>query len=382
MNKLYIKKQGASTFVVTKLKRGQELNTREIEILSRQVYGQFLTVKIEGKKLIYNISALTTLEEVIGNNISVQGFFTIIAKVVELLKITQEAYLYNKNVVFDPKYIYVYPQNGGLAVIYVPILNYDHSGDVKEFLKQLAYRVRIQPGEDTTRIAQFLKLISGMITFSILDVQNFLQNVANIRLAKMPSKTTDTGSFVTGNQGTKRCMNCNESNTSIAKFCNFCGSSLDTNGESSMGRGYTPTVPDDNTAEKRKKSQGDVMGTTLLGEDDYFGTTILSQDVMGKISYPYLIRLKTGEKYFLDKPVFRIGKEKSFVDCFIADNGAISRGHADIITRDNQYFVVDRNSTNGTFLNGRIIPAEKECQIMRGQRLQFANEEFQFDFEE
>lgn len=95
-------------------------------------------------------------------------------------------------------------------------------------------------------------------------------------------------------------------------------------------------------------------------------------------SYPYLIRRSTNEQISVSKPVFRIGKERSYVDCFISNNGAISRSHADIIKRGNRFFVCDRNSTNKTYRNGYMLTPEEEVEIFDGDILQLANEEFEF----
>lgn len=94
--------------------------------------------------------------------------------------------------------------------------------------------------------------------------------------------------------------------------------------------------------------------------------------------YPYLIRRSTNEQISINKPVFRIGKERSYVDCFISNNGAISRSHADIIKRGNRFFVCDRNSTNKTYRNGYMLTPEEEVEIFNGDILQLANEEFEF----
>lgn len=94
--------------------------------------------------------------------------------------------------------------------------------------------------------------------------------------------------------------------------------------------------------------------------------------------YPYLIRRSMNERISINKPVFRIGKERSYVDCFISNNGAISRSHADIIKRGNRYFICDRNSTNKTYRNGYMLTPEDEVEIFDGDILQLANEEFEF----
>lgn len=93
---------------------------------------------------------------------------------------------------------------------------------------------------------------------------------------------------------------------------------------------------------------------------------------------PYLIRKKNNEKIPLNKPVFRVGKERSYVDYFIGDNTAISRSHANFITRDGQHLVVDTNSTNHTFVNGTMIQSNQEVQINHGDMIRLANEDFEF----
>ena len=76
--------------------------------------------------------------------------------------------------------------------------------------------------------------------------------------------------------------------------------------------------------------------------------------------------------------MFRIGKERSYVDYFVANNGAISRSHADIISRNGRVFIRDLNSKNRTYVNGEAIAPETEVELCPGDCVKLANEEFQF----
>ncbi len=118
--------------------------------------------------------------------------------------------------------------------------------------------------------------------------------------------------------------------------------------------------------------------TTVLGTGNTGETTVLNAGMQAAKIMPFLIRVKTNESIPIDKPVFRIGKEKSYVDYFINDNTAISRSHANIITREGRYWVVDTNSTNHTYVGGQMIASNTETEIVNGSRLTFANEEFEF----
>ena len=119
--------------------------------------------------------------------------------------------------------------------------------------------------------------------------------------------------------------------------------------------------------------------TTVLNVGNHIGeTTVLSSMNTQVETRPMLYRTKTNEKIVLDKPVFRIGKEKSYVDYFIGDNTAISRSHANILTKENEYYIVDTNSTNHTYVNGIMIQSNVETKLTHGTKIQLANEEFEF----
>ena len=124
----------------------------------------------------------------------------------------------------------------------------------------------------------------------------------------------------------------------------------------------------------------DPLGTPPAVEETDLLTDITPQPPTGRVDdrYPYLIRRSMNERISINKPVFRIGKERSYVDCFISNNGAISRSHADIIKRGNRFFICDRNSTNKTYRNGYMLTPEDEVEIFDGDILQLANEEFEF----
>ena len=119
--------------------------------------------------------------------------------------------------------------------------------------------------------------------------------------------------------------------------------------------------------------------TTVLNAPKYGETTVLSDFVMNAApTCPYLIRKKNNERINIDKPVFRIGKEKSYVDYFINDNSAISRSHANIVERDGSYYIVDTNSTNHTYINNALIQSNVEVKLEEGIGIKLANEEFEF----
>ena len=96
----------------------------------------------------------------------------------------------------------------------------------------------------------------------------------------------------------------------------------------------------------------------------------------------FLIYSQTGEKIPLEGPVVRIGKRKDSVDYCISGNPAVSRHHADILHREDAYFLVDRNSLNKTYVNGKEIEPQKEIRLGSQDRISFADEIFVFVLED
>ncbi len=132
----------------------------------------------------------------------------------------------------------------------------------------------------------------------------------------------------------------------------------------------------------RQVPQGKVANfgeTTVLGGSAIRETTVLTAaQNPNKVIAPHLIRKKTNEKISLNKPVFRVGKERSYVDYFIGDNTAISRSHANFVIGEGEYFIVDTNSTNHTFINGAMIQSNEQVAINHGDVIRLANEDFDF----
>lgn len=131
-------------------------------------------------------------------------------------------------------------------------------------------------------------------------------------------------------------------------------------------------------AQLTQQPVGNYGDTTVLTQNGAGETTVLNQNEVQQMQQPYLIRRRNNERIPINKPAFRIGKEKSYVDYFIGDNSAISRSHANIINRDGKYFIVDTNSTNHTYINGVMIQSNVEMELAHGMNLRLANEEFEF----
>lgn len=89
-----------------------------------------------------------------------------------------------------------------------------------------------------------------------------------------------------------------------------------------------------------------------------------------------IIRLKTDEEVEITKNNFVIGKS-SEADYTVADNPTVSRQHARIVKKDDEYILEDMNSSNYTFVDGKKITTPVLLTDKERFRLS-EDEEFEF----
>lgn len=141
------------------------------------------------------------------------------------------------------------------------------------------------------------------------------------------------------------------------------------------------------TGDFLQKFQPFRQGVSDFGEPTFLGdeqedraTMLLSELESIKSSHPtaYLLRKKNDETIEILGDTFKIGKEKQYVDYCIEDNPTVSRSHADIIRKENGFYIIDNNSTNHTCLDGVVIPNCKQIELRDGSKIALGNELFTF----
>lgn len=149
--------------------------------------------------------------------------------------------------------------------------------------------------------------------------------------------------------------------------------------------GKTPPVNQGFTAAKvqppewGKATQHASFGETSVLSTEIGVTTVLNASMTTEEKTgAVLIRKKTGQRIIIDKLLFRIGTERSFVDYWVSDNSAVSHSHADIVNHDGTYYIRDNHSTNHTYVNGRMVQTDQEQILKDGDQILLGNEPFEF----
>ena len=123
-----------------------------------------------------------------------------------------------------------------------------------------------------------------------------------------------------------------------------------------------------------QKPVDDGAGETSVLNEGAGETTVLGANIPGAV----LIRKKNNERITITKAEFRIGKERRKVDYCISDNTNVSRTHANVVFKDGEFFIVDKNATNGTSVNGTSVAKGGERKLVNNDVIKLADEEFQF----
>ena len=112
----------------------------------------------------------------------------------------------------------------------------------------------------------------------------------------------------------------------------------------------------------------------------YETTTVLDETTLRQPP-AYLLRTKDNNEVSINAPLLRIGRSSSLSDYVVEDNPAIGRHHADIVCHGSKYSIIDKSSVNHVYINGRIIPPEKEIPLPDNAEIRLADEIFLFKVE-
>ena len=114
--------------------------------------------------------------------------------------------------------------------------------------------------------------------------------------------------------------------------------------------------------------------------DEEMGTCILQQGKNIKIAVLVSLNPEEYVNILLYREETRIGKEGRQADVCI-DRDVISRVHAKILRREEEYFLMDLDSTNGTYINGKRLGGDGMEKLQQGDRISFADLEYIFQLQ-
>lgn len=330
MSKLKVSIKKSTVTAMMKAGRKERINKTELSQLARiKPCGIMHVTKTKKDSVIYTCPANINLTDRLKKAISKYDFFFMIEQIVIMVEDVYNNGLNVNSVRFNMDDVYINEMTKEMYFIYFPIVGGQESADIVGFIENIIYTMTPVINEDTNYISRFMYYVRSFHGFNGNAIEKYISREERAVVNVLKNKA------VTMQQTMQQQI-------------------------------------------MQQVMQGSMDGTTVLSDDSI---SIQQMQQMQPVNYHFasLTRQVTGEKIELGKPSFVLGKNPEKSDYAVAGNTNISRIHAVITTRNGRYYVMDQNSTNGTFINGRIIKAGQETEILPGDCLMLANEEFIFN---
>ena len=326
MSKLKVSIKKSTVTAMMKAGRKERINETELSQLARiKPCGIMHVTKTKKDSVTYTCPANINLTDRLKKAVSKYDFFFMMEQIVIMVQDVYNNGLNVNSVRFNMDDVYINEMTKEMYFIYFPIVGGQESADIVGFIENIIYTMTPVINEDTNYISRFMYYVRSFHGFNGNAIEKYISREERAVVNVLKNKAVTMQQQI-----------------------------------------------------MQQVMQGSMDGTTVLPDD---GISVQQIQQMQPVNYHFasLTRQVTGEKIELGKPSFVLGKNPEKSDYAVADNTNISRVHAVITTRNGRYYVMDQNSTNGTFINGRIIKAGQETEILPGDCLMLANEEFIFN---
>lgn len=340
MSKLKVSIKKSTVTAMMKAGRKERINETELSQLARiKPCGIMHVTKTKKDSVIYTCPANINLTDRLKKAISKYDFFFMIEQIVIMVEDVYNNGLNVNSVRFNMDDVYINEMTKEMYFIYFPIVGGQESADIVGFIENIIYTMTPVINEDMNYISRFMYYVRSFHGFNGNAIEKYISREERAVVNVLKNKA------VTMQQTMQQQI-------------------------------MQQQIMQQQTMQQ--VMQGSMDGTTVLSDDSI---SIQQIQQMQPVNYHFasLTRQVTGEKIELGKPSFVLGKNPEKSDYAVAGNTNISRVHAVITMRNGRYYVMDQNSTNGTFINGRIIKAGQETEILPGDCLMLANEEFIFN---
>ena len=335
MSKLKVSIKKSTVTAMMKAGRKERINETELSQLARiKPCGIMHVTKTKKDSVIYTCPANINLTDRLKKAISKYDFFFMIEQIVIMVEDVYNNGLNVNSVRFNMDDVYINEMTKEMYFIYFPIVGGQESADIVGFIENIIYTMTPVINEDMNYISRFMYYVRSFHGFNGNAIEKYISREERAVVNVLKNKAV------------------------------------------TMQQTMQQQIMQQQTMQQ--VMQGSMDGTTVLSDDSI---SIQQIQQMQPVNYHFasLTRQVTGEKIELGKPSFVLGKNPEKSDYAVAGNTNISRVHAVITMRNGRYYVMDQNSTNGTFINGRIIKAGQETEILPGDCLMLANEEFIFN---
>jgi len=395
--KFKAKAKDCQLLVKAKASMGETIDEKELDRFSRVYLRGFLKPKLVKKNLVeYTGPVGISLYERLKKPTTKRDFLFMLEQIVVAVQKLQANSMGLNNLVMNLQYVYINEVTKEIQFIYIPTAKGLQNLNLIEFIEAVAYSVKPADEKDNEFVSRFIYFFKAMKPFDINKVEAFVAKEDRSVVNTIKKQNAGQSGFMTNKpqhyydhyDEKKKTEDDDDPTGLLTETDDDDPTGLLVEGDDPTGLlveggddDATGLLGDDDEATgllNNVDDDDDATGLLTSTGDEDEATGLLVEN-NANVRFPTLFRVLTEETISINKPVFRLGKERSYVDYFVTNNIAVSRSHADIITRGNKYFVKDLNSKNRTYINDQELPIHMEVEIHDGDRLKLGNEEFVFN---
>ncbi|MEH7384199.1 DUF6382 domain-containing protein [Bacillus sp. JJ1521] len=409
---LHIENYGVSKFIFYKVPREIRVDFTEADKLKNNKVPGLLPCVVINKDdeayFRYDLVSEVTLGLTSTNQLTKEQIHSFFTNIVETLIEAERVGLNVNNFVFDENYIFIDNFSNRLILLYMPIKNnifekvsirefftnflhshsYDENDDLTFFVRLHNYFAKAEE----INLYAFQKKLHELLlnkpespqSFKNLPIQDEEPRTPNYYSPGSEIKATEENSVITSEYSSKWSDKKTRQKLEIEEEVQYKRITRTELGEgNSLLAGGTsinikPNVgsPISFDTEDPEEEEGTTVLTAYKEPEEEEGTTALGVGTSFHQQQPFLLTA-TQEKIMVTKRVFKIGRDPGVTD-YTSKNKVVGRVHAELITDNGEYFIVDKESRNGSFVNGvKLIPKNK-VKIKHEDKIKLANEEFVF----
>lgn len=433
---LQYENQGEVTFLSWKLKKEDRID----QFVTNMVYNNQIVGLLpfaysqtnQDRFIKYNISSKISLSHFLGGSLTKNRLLRLLKSITGTILEAQEYMLEDSQIMMNFDYVYVNVGSAEAELLYVPLETYQNQKKTAVFLKEILMSAVFDASENNDYVAKLLNGLNAGQEFSLVDFHKQLdelekeallsKTVTVQRQTTMPKAVVENPiiqkSQIQENSVKKEIPLVPQKENAILQVKTIPQRNKKSEEEKKKGwfgikkksdngkkksavmpqtgfviPGQTKEeivseIPEAAVPVKKNYSKRNEIQTC---EKDFGETVVLTNDTVEPgetsllsscgnlaVSGAYLERRRTGEKGYITKDCYKVGKQREYVDFYIPDNSAVSRSHADVLKRQGNYYIRDNNSLNHTYVNEKILRSNEEYLLESGTTIRLADEEFVF----
>lgn len=344
---VYENKKGIIT-ITNRLSYPETVNERVYNAITSGMIEGLLPVSVQQKgkttRIECTVRGLIPASQYFDGVVPKKKFLDFVCEITSLIKNCEKNLINANNIDLQKDRVFIDPATNRVKCIFWPIVNSKTGKPPHFFLEQLPADLKFNPYENSDYLHTYRSFFGGLDPFSI---NNFERMILTLIKGDGPNRRPATEEIDPGKKKEP------EKNIEYDPFADL-------------------PVPEKKIIVKEEPPKNN---TTECG-----GTTVFRYGGIESGRRMSLRRTKTGEISNIDKQLFSVGTAED-CDLCITGNRFVSRIHADIIVCGDRCYIVDRGSTNKTFVNGEVVILEQEVEVFSGTKIMFADEEFILNIE-